>query len=204
MNGVIQKVLLSLLEERGGDELKSRVLTRAGLSEATRFRINTDYSDEDFHRLTEASVAETGLTRAELMEAYAEHFIRYAESLFPRFFEMSTNARDFLIRQPVIHASLAAGLRAPEARQAVVDKFCVTSIEDGSLRIEYRSPNRLCDLYQALAYALAKRYGETLAVEPLQCGGQLESDVCILRVYWPQEHAPGAAVACCLDQGARP
>jgi len=35
----------------------------------------------------------------------------------------------------VIHASLAAGLRAPEAeaRQAVVDKFCVTSIEDGSL-----------------------------------------------------------------------
>ena len=89
MIGVIQKVLLSLFEERGGDELKSRVLTRAGLSEATRFRINTDYSDEDFHRLTEASVAETGLTRAELMEAYAEHFTRYAESLFPRFFEMS-------------------------------------------------------------------------------------------------------------------
>ncbi len=89
MIGVIQKVLLSLFEERGGDELKSRVLTRAGLSEATRFRINTDYSDEEFHALAEASVAETGLTRAELMEAYAEHFTRYAESLFPRFFEMS-------------------------------------------------------------------------------------------------------------------
>ncbi len=100
MIGMIQKVLLSLVEEHGGSELKA----------GTSFRIHTDYPDEQVHALFEASQAEIGWTRAQLMEHYAVHFIQYAESVFPRFFKMSSGVQDFLVRQPVIHASFAAGL----------------------------------------------------------------------------------------------
>jgi hypothetical protein len=196
MIGMIQKVLLSLLEQEGGIALKERVLARAGLPPDARFRINADYADEDVHALLVASQEEAGLSRAELMDRYATHFLDHAQSLFPRFFEMSDGVKDFLIRQPVIHASFAAGLRAAEARQAVVDKFSVQVQEDGALEVSYRSPNRLCDLYQALVRALARRYEEDVAVEVLQCARRCEAEACVMRAYWPSRQRAIGGVAC--------
>ena len=177
--------------------LRDRVLRRAGLPIDTRFQISTEYSDDQFMALLRASQQETGLARSQLMELYAQHFLAYAEHLFPRFFSMSSGARDFLIRQPVIHASFAAGLRGVESRQAVVDKFILTSGEDGSLEVRYRSANRLCDLYQALARALGLRYSESVEVEVLQCANRCGSSDCSLRVFWPgHQHAVGGQPGC--------
>lgn len=201
MIGVIQKVLLLLLEEQGGPELRDRVLARAGLPVTTRFRINADYPDQDLLDLLAASQSETGLSRAELMERYAVHFIRYAEGLFPQLFRISSGVRDFLLRQPVIHASFAAGLRGAQAQQAVVDKFAVNDLEDGSLEVTYRSQNRLCDLYAALAGALASRYGETVQVEILQCARSCGSEACRLRTYWPDSQSARGDLRNCQSFG---
>jgi hypothetical protein len=198
--GIIQRVLLSLLEQEGGAALRERVMQRAGLEPDVRFRINVNYADEDMLAMLEATAAETGLSRAEIMRRYADHFIDYAAELFPRFFSLSADAREFMLRQPTIHSSFSAGLRTAEERQRVADKFHLQECDDGSLRVEYRSANRLCDLYGALAVALGRRYGETIAVETLGCG--LSGGPCCLRVYWPQRHAASAHSCPCQQSAA--
>jgi hypothetical protein len=204
MIGIIQKVLLSLLDELGeelGDaRLRARVLERAGLATQTRFRINANYPDDDVLALIEATVAESGLGRRALMDRYAQGFIRYAEQLFPRFFILAGSAHDFMLRQPTIHSSFATGLRTPEERSAVEDKFRLRERADGSLEVSYHSNNRLCDLYAALAVALGERYREVIAVETLRCGADAGGADCLLRVYWVDQQAPSSDACTCQRQ----
>lgn len=214
--GLIQKVWLSLLEQEGGSALRERVLLRAGMPADASFRINQNYPDAQVQALMEATLSETGLSRAQLMQRYASFFLDYVELLFPRFFSMSGDARAFLLRQPVIHASFGAGLRSVAERDAVIDKFDLREAQDGSLNLHYDSPNRLCDLYAALARTLGERYGEQITVETLHCaacsggatqskplvaresGGGTAATACTLRVYWPEMHSPSVlSQHCC-------
>lgn len=190
MIGIIQRVLLDLLHETGGNELVERTLVAAGLEPGHRFRMDRNYSDTEFQTLVGAAMETTGLDRATVMDLYARHFLVFARQLFPKFFEMSPDSRSLLLRQPAIHASLAAGLSERRDPAAVRDKFAIDENADGSLTVHYRSPNRLCDLYRRLAERLGEAYGETIRVETLRCG---QSDAyCRLRLRWPQ-HAPEPA-----------
>ena len=90
MIGIIQKVLLDLLEETGGKPLLGAVLKRAEVPENVTFRIDQNYSDDEFHRLLQASSDETGLSEDELSALYAKAFLKRARDLFPRFFDMSS------------------------------------------------------------------------------------------------------------------
>jgi hypothetical protein len=52
--------------------------------------------------------------------------------------------------QPRIHNTFAVGLQGPEERNAVRDKFRLEKVGD-ELVVHYRSPNRLCEIYKAIA-----------------------------------------------------
>lgn len=180
MIGIIHRVLFELLEREGGAELAQRVGTAAGLS-PDAVRISDTYPDEQLKRLLEAALAHTGMSRQAMVDAYAQAFLDYALALFPAFFAMASDSRDFLRRQPKIHTTLGAGLAALEDRQNVHQKFQLEEADDGSLLVSYRSVTGLCDLYHALAHKVAAHYGDHLLIRAEHCGS---GGGCTLRLIF--------------------
>lgn len=176
MIGLIQKVLMDLVRDQGGEQAVQAVCARAGVDPATGFRIDTDYADIECLALMEATGDYFGLDETTLYQRYADHFIVASRRLFPMFYQMSGSAREFLQRQPRVHATLASSLRNEESRERVRDKFAVD--EDGdALMVTYSSPNRLCGLYEALFQRLLAEYGETGTFEIKACQKQ-GADAC--------------------------
>lgn len=186
MIGIIQQVLLELLEQHGGNELKQRVLTTANVDPSINYRIDKNYSDDECLRLIAASVEETGFTESEVYALYASAFLKKARSLFPRFFEIADDSEGFLLRQARIHAVMASGLKQQDERQHVNDKFSASPIEPGVVRVIYRSPNGLCRLYQALAFEVASLYGDEIEFnEP--CCMHKGAVHCEFIITWPHK-----------------
>lgn len=180
MIGVIQRVLVDVIREHGGDAAVVAIAGRAGLQGEPEFRIDRDYDDAECLRLIEATAEHFELTEDALYRIYADRFIRESRERFPMFYQMSANAREFLERQPRIHSTLAASLRTEASRDRVRDKFDVR-VEGDDLQVVYRSPNRLCGLYEALFYRLLEEFGETgtLQVKACQKRGDPACEFCL-------------------------
>ncbi|MEC7546968.1 MAG: heme NO-binding domain-containing protein [Pseudomonadota bacterium] len=196
MIGIIQKVLIDLLHDTGGEELVANVLSEAGVPADVTYRIDQNYSDDEFNRLLSASAVITGLSVGELSALYAKAFLNRAKVLFPRFFEMSSSSEEFLMRQATIHAVMASGLKTQDERKAVTDKFSAERIRPGFVRVTYRSANKLKDLYIALAHEVAAIYDEKIQV---QCDETGENEYCF-ELKWqapfglkPSDHLADAS-----------
>ena len=184
MIGIIQKVLVDLLESVGGADLKTKVMVRAGVDPTMTFRIDQNYPDDECMRLIDAAVTETGHSPEEIYQLYAKAFLDEVIILFPRFFEMSPDSKAFLQRQGKIHGIMAAGLRGEQAQRRVTDKFEAELVDEGDLRVFYRSPNRLCGLFKALAIEVGLMYQETISVQCEQCAKKTPNAECVFRLHW--------------------
>jgi hypothetical protein len=182
MVGLIQKMLLDLVEEEGGAGAVSEVRRRAGVPADRIFRIGEVYPDEEWQRLLCAAREVLHYSEAEAMDAYAEVFGRDALARFPMWFDMSANSREFLERQITIHNVFASGVRDPEARKAVVDKFRIEKLPD-EIVTHYRSPNRLCALYKSLARWMFRHYGDEAVIDEQKCMLRGD-DECEIHVIW--------------------
>lgn len=191
MIGIIHDTLAETLVDLGGEELRRQVFRCAGLPEGTHFRINRNYSDEDFHRLFEFARSLTGADEQTLFDAFSARFLIKAQALFPRFFQMATGAQDFIRRQAAIHAVMGASLRDPAEQRDLEDKFSVLASDGEVTRVRYRSQNRLCGLYRSLARAVAEHYGEGVTIENECCAKRLGGGECIFRLTFSAE-APSA------------
>lgn len=183
MIGWVHNVLMTMLDQVGGIELRHAVLQSCGMPADCEFRIDRNYPDEECRALLGAAVTLTGMSEAEFHESYARAFLARSEELFPAFFGGLTSSRQMLMRQPAIHRTIGAGLRAPAEREEVAQKFSV--IEDGpDLRVIYRSANMFCSLYRVLAHMLADRWGEEIVVETTSCRKR-GARACQFRLSWP-------------------
>lgn len=185
MVGVIQKVLLDLALLRGGPQAVSRIYLAAGIPEDRRFRIDTVYPDDEWQRMLAAACDVLELSPEALETAYAEQFGRDALRRWPVWFSMSRNAREFLERQPTIHNTFATGVRDPEARHGIRDKFRLERREQ-ELITHYRSPNELCGLYKALARWVLRHYEEQATIEEPLCLKRGDAE-CEIHIRWESE-----------------
>lgn len=168
MIGYIQKVLVDIIRREGGDEALAAICQRAGIKGTPEFRIDRDYPDDECLRMIEETGAYFGLDEDQLYRLYADGFIRESRERFPMFYDMAGSAREFLERQPRVHTVLASGLRAEESRDRVRDKFGIERDGD-NLLVTYRSPNRLCGLYEALFNRILEEFGDIGSMEILAC-----------------------------------
>jgi hypothetical protein len=182
MVGMIHRVLLELIERTAGKDAVARVREQAGIPADKEFAIHVTYGDEEWRRLFDATRAVLGLTVEQAEEAFADAFIEDALRRWPEWFKMSRNSREFLQRQPAIHNSVSAGVRDTLARKSIVDKFRVERDAD-DLVVHYRSDNRHCGLYQALARKLFAHYGDEATIEESACM-RAGAAACVLRVHW--------------------
>ena len=176
MLGYPLKLLLNLVEERYGREGVSRALAEAGLPSDRTYRLNEPYSDNEAQRLTAAAFQHLSL------EEIAAAFFKDTLERFPTWFQMCKTSRAFLEMQPEIHNTFAHGLQRPEDRDAVRDKFRLEKLED-ELVVHYRSPNRLCGMYKAIAQHVFEYYKEHASIEEPRCM-EHGDDECELRIRW--------------------
>ncbi len=182
MVGLNHRILLALVERRAGKEAVARVLERAGVPVGQLFAIHLTYDDAEWRRLFEAALETLGLTLEQGEAAYADAFLEDALERWPMWFKISRNSREFLIRQPAIHNSVGAGVRDTLSRRSITDKFRIEELPDGIV-VHYRSENRHCGLYKALAARLFAYYGDEATIEEEQCA-RSGAPECVLRVRW--------------------
>src|SRR5262249_8352824 len=140
------------------------------------YRINMPYSDAEAQRLAAAVLNRISL------EDVAEGFFEDTIARFPTWFEMCKTSREFLEMQPEIHNTFAIGLQRPEERDAVRDKFRLEKLAD-ELVVHYRSPNRLCEMYKAIAQQVFKHYHDTATIEEPRCMNRGDA-ACEMRIRW--------------------
>jgi hypothetical protein len=170
------KLLLNAVESRHGHEAVLRTLAEAGIPEDRVYRLNEPYPDSEAQRLIAATVRWISL------DDIAEAFFTDTVTRFPTWFAMCKSSREFLEMQPEIHNTFAVGLQRPEDREAVREKFRVEKL-DGELVMHYRSPNRLCDMYKAIARRVIRHYQETATIDEPRCMNRGDAD-CEMRIRW--------------------
>jgi hypothetical protein len=182
MIGLIQKILLDLVEEQAGPEAVKDVKRAAGVPLDRIFRIGEVYSDAEWQHLFSAACGVLGPDEDRVMELYADAFGRDALVRFSKWFEMSANSREFLERQITIHNVFASGVVDPNSRKAVVDKFRIETFDD-KIVTHYRSPNKLCSLYKALARWMFTHYQDDAVINETKCMHRGDEE-CEIHVIW--------------------
>lgn len=146
------------------------------------FRMNEVYDDAQWRRLFEAASGVLQKTPEEAETVFARFFYEKALEQWPKWFQMSQNAREFLERQPLIHNGFSRGLQDPAARKNVTEKFRLESVDRG-LVMHYKSSNRLCGLYKELVNQIVSHYDEDVAITETRCmkNGAPE---CEIEIKW--------------------
>lgn len=190
MIGLIQKVLCDVVEARKGPEAVKAMLVSAGIPPDRQFRIHEDYPQEETSRLIAAAPAALGVSAGELMDIYADDFIKLALKMFPRWFQMAKNSREFIEIQPTIHNTFSSSVADPVQKKAVNDKHRIERRGD-TIVTAYRSPHRLCALYRSLAHRVARHYGDRIEIEETRCMHRGD-DACEMHLRWLSMGNPGA------------
>jgi hypothetical protein len=170
------KVLLNGVEKSHGREAVVRTLAEAGVPADRVFRLNEPYSESEAQRLIIA------VSQFISVDDIAEAFFTDTLIRFPTWYEMCKTSRQFLEMQPEIHNTFAVGLQRLEDRDRVRDKFRLEKLAD-ELVVHYRSPNRMCDMYKAIALRVFKHYQEEATIDEPRCMKRGDDD-CELRIRW--------------------
>jgi hypothetical protein len=152
------------------------VLEEAGIPVDRVYRLNVPYSDTEAQSLT--AVASHRLS----LEDIAEAFFKDTLARFPTWFGMCKTSRQFLEMQPEIHNTFAQGLQRPEEQADVREKFRLEKLED-ELVVHYRSPNRLCEMYKAIARNVFRHYQDNATIDEPTCMNRGDAE-CELRIRW--------------------
>jgi hypothetical protein len=170
------KVVLQAIEKRHGPEAVIRTLEEAGVPTDRTYRLNEMVDDDEARRLS--AVAFQRLSQEEIAEAFFED----TRARFPTWYEMCKTSRQFLEMQPEIHNTFAIGLRQPEERDAVRDKFRLEKLED-ELVVHYRSANQMCGIYKSIAQHVFRYYGDKATIEERICMRRGDAE-CEIRIRW--------------------
>lgn len=182
MVGLIQKILFDLIETSAGADALAEVKRRAEIPVDKVFRIDEVYDDEEWRRMFAATCNVLNITQEQAEEVFADFFYKDSLKRWPMWFKMSKNAREFLARQPAVHNGFATGVLDAESRRAINDKFELEQ-RDQELVVHYRSPNKLCGLYMALARRIIRHYGDEAEVSEQRCSKNGDSE-CEIFIQW--------------------
>ena len=173
MHGVVFTSLRDYVGSRHGSALAAAVFAGEPahlLSEA--------YPDEDLQRLLGRLAEQTGEDAdATLRDFGAFTAQRTFGRLYPAFFAIAPSAREFLLTvETRIHELVRATIPSAEP-----PRLHVLPDGDDGVRIDYRSPRRLCVLMFGLVDGTAAHYGERAEIEELFCMRRGD-EACVARV----------------------
>ncbi len=134
------------------------------------------YPDREFLALLDSAARLAGKSSREILAAFGERLVAPLLEVFPDVVAPEWRTLDVLRHADVtIHAIVRE--RHPYAHPP---RLSCRRVDASTVVIEYDSPLRLCALGVGLARGIAKRFGEALEFEELQCMEQ-GADHCQLR-----------------------
>ena len=182
MIGLIPNCLEMAVEQLADSESVKEVRRRAGVPLDHKFTYNGCCPEEDWLKLVVAACDVLDLKPDELEKKFADFFYHDAIERWPRWFEMASNSKEFIERQPAIHNTF--GISTHCSQRDVNEKFSVET-NGNKLVTYYRSPNRHCGLYQELARLIIDHYGDRATIEEPRCMKRGD-DVCEIHIYWDE------------------
>jgi hypothetical protein len=161
---------LRLGEERAAELWADRV-----------FELTEAYADEWFAAQLERLVAATGESMDELQRGFGSFAAQTTfVGLYPAYYEESAGTIEFLIGiEEKIHDLVRATIPGAAPPRLHVQPFGAAGV-----LVSYTSERRLCRLLEGLVLGTAEHYGETLAVEEIQCMHQGDPG-CVFTVTPP-------------------
>lgn len=185
MIGIIPRLWVTHLRQIATPTQVADILGSLGHPPSFEYALDQPYTDEECARLMQGSMSALQLSEEAMFAGFARTFVQDSVQRWPVWFEMAPTARDFLERQPRIHDRFSRGLNHRDMQDsAYQSKFDITTTAQG-LRVLYRSPNRLCRLYLAMAQALLAHYGDEQAQMTQPCCVHHNDLFCEIHITWP-------------------
>ncbi len=182
MIGIIPRILTDMVREQCGEDTLQHIFKAANIPSNRTYHNSHYYDDSEWQSFYEQTKKTLELDEEQTSKAYADAFLSYVLKTFPTWFDMANNSYDFLALQPTIHNSFASGLVDSEKRKAAIDKFSIEK-KTKHLITHYRSPNKLCSTYIALAKSVIKHYGDEAEITETKCLKNGDAE-CELHVKW--------------------
>jgi len=130
------------------------------------FGANEAYADEWFSAQLERLVVATGDSIDEVQRGFGSFAAQTTfAALYPAYYEESADTLTFLLGiEDRIHEVVRATIAG-----ATPPKLHVRPFGEVGVLVSYTSERRLCSLLEGLVLGTAEQYGETIAVEEIQC-----------------------------------
>ena len=165
MKGVVFKEFEEFVRLSFGDELFETVLDSTELESQPPFLGPTSYPDADLFALVGTTLQHVGVPLEDALQAFGQHLFDALIRGFPEAVDEHTDLRSFLQTvHSVIHVEvrkLLPGAETPE--------FAFEDLEDGKLRMQYRSRRKLCALARGLLDGAARSFGTELHATETHC-----------------------------------
>jgi hypothetical protein len=154
------------VSQRFGDATWRAALEKAGVDPTTIVLPLADYDDATVLALVDAVCAVTGLTKAQALEAFGEHWItEYGKRIYSQYYRGCASAREFFEKLADIHLSVTRTME-----NARPPRFSVEWRSERCLHLHYSSHRDLLDLAVPMAKGVGKHFGEALLVRKVGQG----------------------------------
>lgn len=181
MYGMVNQAVADLADRLGGPELWAEIVDRAGMDRPV-FVAMEAYDDDVTYRLVAAASEVLGLSPAEVLEAFGEHWILYTgeQGYGPMLTAMGSTLPQFLGNLDSMHSRIA--LSMPALRPP---SFSCEEVAEGRIRVRYWSERTgLAPMVTGLLKGLGTKFDldVTVTTEPRPDGADHDS---FLVTYQP-------------------
>lgn len=162
MYGLINRAVRGLVTEQFGEDVWSRIRTRAGVEDDDFVSMNS-YDDAVTYDLVAAASAELGAPAEAILEQFGGYWVRYTavEGYGDLLASAGSDLVSFLSNLDQMHARVK--LAFPDLRPP---RFRVTDADDAGMRLHYFSDRPgLAPLVVGLVKGLAMRFGDEVTIE---------------------------------------
>lgn len=169
MYGLVNAAVEDFVCSSFGRERWETIKQKAGVTQEAFNRMDS-YPDEITYRLVEAACGVLGVTAADALRGFGEHWVRYTgrEGYGDLFDQAGRSLKDFLLNLDNLHTRVGQSftkLRPPSFRFDVID--------DETMRMHYHpgAPTRtgLCPMVEGLLTGLSKHFKQELTAEHVAC-----------------------------------
>jgi hypothetical protein len=163
VKGVVFNLLERIVIREYGEDTWDELLDSAELQGS--YTSLGSYEDADLDRLVSAASATLDAPPDQIVHWFGRNALPLFADNYPQLFERHSSTRKFVLTlNDIIH---------PEVRKlypgADVPVFDFESRPDGTLRMGYRSPRKLCSFAEGLLEGAARHYGEQVVIEQPSC-----------------------------------
>ena len=186
MYGMVNQAVADLADRLGGPELWAAIVERAGM-ELPVFVAMEAYDDDVTYRLVAAASDVLGMSPAEVLEAFGEHWILYTgeQGYGPMLTAMGATLPQFLANLDSMHSRIA--LSMPALRPP---SFACEELGEGRIRVHYWSERQgLAPMVTGLLKGLGPRFDLDVAVtaEPRSDGADHDTFLVAYRPAGEEE-----------------